>query len=160
MSVKISELSEKTSVNDGDYIPVAESAATKKLAYSTLKSLISTFIANTLLSDMYTGTQATSALANKADKATTLAGYGITNAYTKTESDNKYLTEHQSLSGYATESWVTGQGYLTAHQDISGKQDKSNLVTSLSASSTDAQYPSAKCVYDALGDIETLLAAL
>ena len=28
-------------------------------------------------------------IANKADKATTLAGYGITNAYTKTEVDNK-----------------------------------------------------------------------
>ena len=34
--------------------------------------------------------------------------------------------------------------------DISGKQDKSNLVTSLSSSSTDTQYPSAKCVYDAI----------
>lgn len=81
----------------------------------------------------------TVALAGKADKATTLAGYGITDVYTKTESDGKYLT---------------------SHQDISGKQDKSNLVTSLSSSSTDTQYPSAKCVYDALGDIETLLAAL
>lgn len=35
-----------------------------------------------------------------------------------------------------------------------------NKVTSLSASSTDTQYPSAKCVYDLVGDIETLLAAL
>ena len=35
-----------------------------------------------------------------------------------------------------------------------------NKVTSLSSSSTDAQYPSAKCVYDIVGDIETLLTAL
>lgn len=41
--------------------------------------------------------------------------------------------------------------------DLSVKQDKSNLVTSLSASSTDTQYPSAKCVYDLVGDIETAL---
>lgn len=34
------------------------------------------------------------------------------------------------------------------------------LVTSISSSSTDAQYPSAKCVYDLIGDIETLLAAI
>lgn len=34
---------------------------------------------------------------------------------------------------------------------------ESNLVTSLSSSSTDAQYPSAKCVYDLIGDVETLL---
>jgi hypothetical protein len=74
--------------------------------------------------------------------------------------DVGYLTQHQSLSGYATEAWVGQQGYLTQHQDINGKQDKSNLVTSLSASSTDAQYPSAKCVYDLIGDIETLLNAI
>ena len=37
--------------------------------------------------------------------------------------DAGYLTQHQSLAGYATESWVTSQGYLTQHQDISGKQD-------------------------------------
>ena len=39
-------------------------------------------------------------------------------------------------------------GYLTSHQDISGKEDKTNKVTSISSSSTDTQYPSAKCVYD------------
>ena len=44
--------------------------------------------------------------------------------------------------------------------DISGKQDVANLVTSLSASSTDTQYPSAKCVYDLVGDIEAALAAI
>lgn len=49
---------------------------------------------------------------------------------------------------------------LTSHQDISGKEDKSNKVTSISASSTDTQYPSAKCLYTIVGNIETLLAAL
>lgn len=37
---------------------------------------------------------------------------------------------------------------------------KANKVTALSSSSTDDEYPSAKCVYDLVGDIETLLAAL
>ena len=32
--------------------------------------------------------------------------------------------------------------------NISGKEDKTNKVTALSSSSTDTQYPSAKCVYD------------
>lgn len=36
----------------------------------------------------------------------------------------------------------------------------SNLVTSVSSSSTDTQYPSAKCVYDLVGNIETLLASI
>ena len=39
-------------------------------------------------------------------------------------------------------------------------EDAGNKVTSLSSSSTDTQYPSAKCVYDLIGDIETLLAAI
>ena len=37
---------------------------------------------------------------------------------------------------------------------------QNNKVTSLSSSSTDAQYPSAKCVYDIIGDVESLLAAI
>jgi len=41
-----------------------------------------------------------------------------------------------------------------------GKENTSNRVFSLSSSSTDAQYPSAKCVYDLIGDIETLINAL
>ena len=49
---------------------------------------------------------------------------------------------------------------ITSHQDISGKQDKSNLVTSISSSSTDEQYPSAKCMYDMIGDIESTLQAI
>lgn len=43
---------------------------------------------------------------------------------------------------------------------LNGKESTTNKVTSLSSSSTDTQYPSAKCVYDLVGDIETLLAAL
>ena len=33
----------------------------------------------------------------------------------------------------------------------------SNKVTSISSYSTNNQYPSAKCMYDIIGDIETLL---
>ena len=40
------------------------------------------------------------------------------------------------------------------------KEDKSNKVTTLSGSSTDTQYPSAKCVYDLIGDIESILETL
>lgn len=38
--------------------------------------------------------------------------------------------------------------------------NKYELVTSISASSTDTQYPSAKCVYDLIGDIETLMSEI
>lgn len=36
-------------------------------------------------------------------------------------------------------------------------EEVSNKVTSISSSSTDDEYPSAKCVYYIVGDIETLL---
>lgn len=42
----------------------------------------------------------------------------------------------------------------------SGFQTTANLVTSVSSSSTDTQYPSAKLFYDTCGDIETLINAL
>lgn len=43
---------------------------------------------------------------------------------------------------------------------LNGKENLSNKVTTLSISSTDTEYPSAKCVYDIIGDVETLLANL
>lgn len=49
---------------------------------------------------------------------------------------------------------------ITSHQDISGKENTSNKVTSLSSASTDTQYPSAKCIYDLVGDIETVLMSI
>lgn len=46
---------------------------------------------------------------------------------------------------------------LTGTPSLSGYQTTANLVTSVSSSSTNSQYPSAKCVYDIVGNIETLL---
>ena len=42
--------------------------------------------------------------------------------------------------------------------DLEGKEDKSNKVTSISSSSTDTQYPSAKAVYDKFVGVETEIA--
>jgi hypothetical protein len=46
------------------------------------------------------------------------------------ENDKKYLTEHQDLSGYATENWVEGKGYLTQHQDLSAYAKKTEIPSS------------------------------
>ena len=56
----------------------------------------------------------------KADKATTLAGYGITDAYTKTETDGLLdaKADKSALAGYAT------TGALTS--GLAGKEDTSN----------------------------------
>lgn len=50
------------------------------------------------ITDAYTKTQVNTELAKKADKATSLSGYGITNAYTKTEVDNKVTTINNTLA--------------------------------------------------------------
>ena len=64
----------------------------------------------------------------------------------------------------ASDSITSGIGKLQATKAdssaLSGKQEKSNLVTSVSAASTDAQYPSAKLFYTTCGNIEALINAL
>ena len=52
----------------------------------------------------------------------------------------------------------TGTVSLT-YSDV-GAENIQNKVTSLSSSSTDIQYPSAKCVYDIVGDVESILTTL
>ncbi len=68
--------------SNGNYIKAANSAA-----------------ANLSALDTQVKTNAT-AIAGKADKATTLSGYGITDAYTKTAADNKFAQKATTLSGY------------------------------------------------------------
>lgn len=53
-------------------------------------------------------------------KPTTISGYGITDAYISSgtivlgSSSITPITSHQSLAGYATQTWVQQQGYLTS----------------------------------------------
>nr|DAN71119.1 MAG TPA: hypothetical protein [Caudoviricetes sp.] len=52
-----------------------------------------------------------------------LAGY-----VTESQLEGKnYLTQHQSLNGYVTETQLTEKGYLTKHQDISGLATKESV---------------------------------
>ena len=50
---------------------------------------------------------------------------------------------------------LTATAFINANFEV-----VSNKVTTLSSSSTDTQYPSAKCVYDLVGNVESLLTAL
>ena len=58
------------------------------------------------------------------------------------------------INGGDTASWIQ----LGA--DVSDFENSNNKVTSLTSESTDTQYPSAKCVYDLIGDVESLLTTL
>lgn len=47
-----------------------------------------------------------------------------------------------------------------AYRDLEGGGSSVDIVTSIDSESTDTQVPSAKCVYDIVGDIETLINAI
>ena len=55
---------------------------------------------------------------------------------------------------------ATSGDYDDLSNKPTGLELTSNKVTSISSSSTDTQYPSAKCVYDLVGNVESLLAAI
>jgi hypothetical protein len=72
-----------------------------------------------------------------------------------------------AVRGDIVKAWVEAKGYITgiSSGDVTTAlgytpESTANKVTSISSSSTDTQYPTAKCVYDIVGDIETLLAAI
>lgn len=85
--------------------------------------------------------------------------------YTKSETDtllnakantSDIPTELADLTDDSTHRTVTD----TEKTTWNNKENASNKVTTISASSTDSQYPSAKCVYDLIGDINTTLTNL
>ena len=86
---------------------------------------------------------------------TSTVGYRVGQLYLNT-TDNKV---YQLIAIDTTNNEYTWQQIIRAN-DITGKEDTSNKVTSISSSSTDTQYPSAKCVYDLVGNIESILEEL
>lgn len=80
-------------------------------------------------------TATTAALANKADKATTLAGYGITDAYTKGEVDTELAKKQNNLGGASdagkvvTATATAGTVAYTAI-DSAPTANSTNLITS------------------------------
>lgn len=66
-----------------------------------------------------------------------------------------------STKGTITSSGTIDLGtVITAHQSLDACEKTANKVTSISSSSTDTQYPTAKCVYNLVGNVETILQTL
>ena len=78
--------------------------------------------------------------------------------YTKSETDT-LLQEKQATLVSGTNIKTINNYSILGSGNIS-VEVPSNKVTSLSSASTDTQYPSAKCVYDIVGNVETLLTTL
>ena len=102
--------------------------------------------------DIYTKTDVDSALstintkiANKADKATTISGYAITDAYTKTETNN-LLGAKAALSHTHTVDQITNFPTLAAvatsgsYNDLTNKPTIPTIPTKVSAFTNDAGY--------------------
>ncbi len=124
-------LAAKANVDD---VPTTVAELTDASNYVTTDGLSGAI--STATENMVTDTELTDALANKADKATTLAGYGITDAYTTAQIDEKLED-------------VAVGGMEGMEQVLAGKQDVSNLVQVVSETDT-TKYPSGAAVYKEL----------
>lgn len=71
----------------------------------------------------------------------------------------QWLPSNTSVPTVAPISCISSYGENII-DELELKENTTNKVTSISSLSTDTQYPSAKCVYDLIGDIETLLAGI
>lgn len=79
-----------------------------------------------------TETYVTNAIKDKADKATTLAGYGITDGATKTELSDAVSTINTALDGKADESAVTAlEGTVATKADQADLDALSDSVSAL-----------------------------
>ena len=97
-------------------------------------------------SDVYTKTEIDTKLGQKADKATTLSGYGIADAYTKSETDTKLDAKANADDVYTKTQTDT---------KLETKENVANKVTEISDTSTNEQYPSAKAVNDTVKAAKT-----
>ena len=88
------------------------------------------------------GNSLTSTITNmQTDISNMPAAVDMSNYYNKTEVDNKIeqaVFDPSSIS-------------------LDGKEDVTNKITSITASSTDTQYPSAKAVYDYIEGLENII---
>ena len=66
------------------------------------------------------------------------------------------LARFDNVSG-SSDRYLIIQSNGTIHKGTLPFEMTTNKVTSLSSSSTNTQYPSAKCVYDLIGDVQTVI---
>lgn len=88
-----------------------------------------------------------SALEGKADKASTLSGYGITDAYTKGETDSALglKADKTQIADMLTKTEASD-----TYQTIGNKVDTAGFDAAAVAPDADTKYPSVKAVYDKL----------
>lgn len=99
------------------------------------------------------------------DYATASKGGVIKSGYYGLQVDSSNGKAYCDTYTYANYGNVENQRFIskgTLENVITGKslETSTNKVTTISSSSTDTQYPSAKCVYDIVGNLESILETL
>ena len=92
-------------------------------------------------SAVYTKTEIDTKLAEKADKSTTLAGYGITDGET---------TSHKVTLIHSSNTDAQYPSALAVYTAVNQRELKNNKVTAIGSNPTDTQYPSALAVKKAI----------
>lgn len=152
---KVSELNPSASTNDDDLIMVVQENGNNEL--ENFKQTRANFMANYYDKDnTYSRTEIDTKVASVYKYKGTVATYNDLPSTGLTVGDVYNVETDGSNYAWTGTEWDKLGGTI----DVSGFQTKSNLVTSVSSSSTDTQYPSAKCVYDLIGDIESALETL
>ena len=144
LEAKLAPYAMKVAVQTAIETATADLASKTDLSELATKEELAGYVSDADLTNYPTTTEmhdwVARGLKDKADKATTLQGYGITDAYTKNEVYNKGEVDGM------VEDLVAGdvEGALV------GKEDKSNKIQEITAESTADQYPSAVAVRTAL----------
>ena len=150
-------------------VPTSNTAFTNDAGYLTEHQSLSTYATKVYVSGYTYDKATTNTLLSEKLDVTAFTPCDLTNYYTKTEVDNEiisaitdveaeiptvptsntaftndagYLTEHQSLSGYATEQWVEDKHYITG-VDLSNYATKAEIPTvptDISAFNNDVGY--------------------
>ena len=136
----------------GTYSEIAKKANTTDLANYQTKDLSSPITVDGTQETTVEGALgAVNTLAKgKADPATTLAGYGITNAYTKTETDGAITSEIEKLD--VADSAVTGS-YVTGVSETDGKISVTREAADASPTSASNKMVKSGGVYNSENDI-------
>ena len=107
-------------------------------------SALANYATTESLSQYALKSELTSSLAGKANKSTTLAGYGITDAYTQTEINGKLANkaDTSALSAYATTASVSST-YLSKTEATSTYATTENMTTELDKKADKTSIPAA-----------------
>lgn len=70
------------------------------------------------------------------------------------KTSNTFFVITDAQGGDLSNYWTTAETQSAITQATSGKVDTTAIATAITSSSTDAQVPSAKCVYDQMGGLK------